>query len=163
MESELYRKKSLDRISSPEQLDDYIRVTNPGVWFVLGAVVILLIGACLWGVFGQLDTTVKVEAVAQGGKAILYLTEDTVKTVAPGDKIRANDKVGTIQEISPTPISYRDACAALGQYEYVISANESGKEALFFAVTADIPGIAEGVTKAEIIIESAKPISFVLN
>ena len=38
-----FRQESLDRAKSPEQLDDYIRVSNPGVWMVLGAV--LLAGA----------------------------------------------------------------------------------------------------------------------
>ena len=27
-----FRQESLDRAKSPEQLDDYIRVSNPGVW-----------------------------------------------------------------------------------------------------------------------------------
>lgn len=26
----VFRKKTMDRISSPEQLTDYLRVTNPG-------------------------------------------------------------------------------------------------------------------------------------
>lgn len=30
MSDQIFRKKSLDRISSPEQLNDYIRVANPG-------------------------------------------------------------------------------------------------------------------------------------
>ena len=34
----VFRKKTLDRIASPEQLTDYLRVTNPGIWVVLGAV-----------------------------------------------------------------------------------------------------------------------------
>ena len=42
--SNLFRQKSLDRISSPEQLNDYIRVSTPSVWMVLIAIVILLAG-----------------------------------------------------------------------------------------------------------------------
>lgn len=38
-----FRQESLDRAKSPEQLDDYIRVSNPGVWMVLGAVLLLLL------------------------------------------------------------------------------------------------------------------------
>ena len=40
----LFRKETLDRISSPEQLTDYLRVTNPGIWVVLAAVILLLAG-----------------------------------------------------------------------------------------------------------------------
>ena len=56
--SQLFSKKSLDKVSSPEQLNDYIRVANPSLWLVLGAVIVLLIGVCVWGVLGRMDTIV---------------------------------------------------------------------------------------------------------
>ena len=31
MEEQIFRKKSLDRLSSPEQLNDYLHVTSPGM------------------------------------------------------------------------------------------------------------------------------------
>ena len=48
----IFRKKSIERISSPEQLHDYIRVTTPGVWLVLIAIIILLVGVviCIQGI-----------------------------------------------------------------------------------------------------------------
>lgn len=51
----IFREKSLERISEPEQLHDYIRVTSPGIWLVLIAVVILLAGVFVWGIFGKLQ------------------------------------------------------------------------------------------------------------
>ena len=50
MSDQIFRKKSLDRISSPEQLNDYIRVANPGIWMIRAAVIIVLGGVCGWGV-----------------------------------------------------------------------------------------------------------------
>lgn len=38
----LYREKVLKKISTPEQLTDCLRVTNPSVWIILAAVVLLL-------------------------------------------------------------------------------------------------------------------------
>ena len=49
MSEEIFRKKSLDKVKSPENLDDYIQVSNPGVWLLLVSVIILLAGACVWG------------------------------------------------------------------------------------------------------------------
>ena len=40
----LFRQKSIDRVSSPEQLNDYIRVTTPSVWLALIAIILLLTG-----------------------------------------------------------------------------------------------------------------------
>ncbi len=55
MSESLFRKKSIDRISSPEQLNDYIRVSTPPLWLALIATLLLLIGALAWGVFGTMD------------------------------------------------------------------------------------------------------------
>ena len=51
----IFRQKSIDRVSSPEQLNDYIRVTTPTVWLVLLALVILLLGMLAWSVFGTVQ------------------------------------------------------------------------------------------------------------
>ena len=53
--SDLFRKKSLDRVSSPEELNDYIRVTTPSIWLILAATVILILGMLAWSVFGTVE------------------------------------------------------------------------------------------------------------
>ncbi len=52
----VFRKKTLERISSPEQLTDYLHVTNPGIWVILIAVIILLAGVFAWSCVGTLET-----------------------------------------------------------------------------------------------------------
>lgn len=51
----IFRKKSLDKVSSPEQLNDYIRVTNPSVWLVLLAIILLLVGMLAWSILGTVE------------------------------------------------------------------------------------------------------------
>lgn len=51
----LFRSKSIQRVSSPEQLNDYIRVTTPSVWIVLIALVVLLAGMLAWSVLGRIE------------------------------------------------------------------------------------------------------------
>ena len=50
--SGIFREKSIERVSSPEELNDYIRVTSPSVWLVLAALIILLAGMLAWSVLG---------------------------------------------------------------------------------------------------------------
>lgn len=50
MGSTIFREKSLKKIASPEQMNDYIRVSSPSVWMVLTAVIVLLAGVCVCGV-----------------------------------------------------------------------------------------------------------------
>lgn len=66
MNNSIFRKKSLDKATSPEELNDYIRVTSPGVWLVMAAVILLLTGMLVWGIFGTVrmeDETGAVEEV----------------------------------------------------------------------------------------------------
>ena len=55
-QEQLYRTGSLERIQSPEQLNDYLRVTNPSVWLLLTAVILLLAGLLIWGSFTYIDS-----------------------------------------------------------------------------------------------------------
>lgn len=59
----LFRKSSVDRISSPEQLSDYLKVTNPAGWIILAAVALLLIGFFVWVCAG----TIKTEITSENG------------------------------------------------------------------------------------------------
>lgn len=49
MNDKIFRKSSIDRVNSPEQLNDYIRVANPSVWVILLAIAVLLVGVVIWG------------------------------------------------------------------------------------------------------------------
>ena len=61
----VFRQKTLDRISSPEQLTDYLRVTNPGIWVVLVAVILLLAGIFAWSMVGTLETTAEAAVIVE--------------------------------------------------------------------------------------------------
>lgn len=77
----LFREKSLEAVESPESLNDYLRVTSPGVWLVLAAVICLLVGAILWGIFGHIRTTTQVAVSVEGGKTVCYVPYNQVDGV----------------------------------------------------------------------------------
>jgi|SRR5208283_5252750 len=58
MDHKIFRKASLDRISSPEQLDSLMRVTTPVGWLALSAAALIIVTAVLWGFLGSIPTTV---------------------------------------------------------------------------------------------------------
>ena len=68
MNNGIFRQKSIDKVSSPEKLDDYIRVTTPSVWITITAIIILLVGTIVWGTFGELT---------------IHNSDGTTETVAP--------------------------------------------------------------------------------
>ena len=63
--SNIFRKKTMDRVSSPEQLNDYIRVTSPSLWLVLLGLLILLVGVIAWSIFGTVPEHGKDGTVSQ--------------------------------------------------------------------------------------------------
>jgi HlyD family secretion protein len=62
--TEVFRKVSLDRLASPEQLDQLMQVTDAKGWIVLAAIGTVLLTALTWGVIGRLPENV-------GGMGIL--------------------------------------------------------------------------------------------
>lgn len=59
----IFRKTTMEKVSSPERLSDYLRVTNPGVWAVLAVVLLLLAGLLVWASVGTLETTAEVRVI----------------------------------------------------------------------------------------------------
>ncbi|MGB8451387.1 MAG: hypothetical protein WCD89_03560 [Anaerocolumna sp.] len=59
----IYRKSSLEKLSSPEQLDHMIHVTSSLGWLALLGMLIMVIAAVYWGFFGELSEKVEVKGV----------------------------------------------------------------------------------------------------
>ncbi len=54
-ENKLFRKVSLDRLSSPEELDQRLTVTSPIGWVALIAVAVLILAGLVWGFCGSIS------------------------------------------------------------------------------------------------------------
>lgn len=58
MKESIFRKKSLERISSPEQIDDYMKVTSPGMWLVLCVIFLLLSAGIFWSITAKIEENI---------------------------------------------------------------------------------------------------------
>jgi len=54
----VFRKVSLDRLASPEQLDQLMQVTDARGWIILSALGVVLATAVLWGFLGSVSQDV---------------------------------------------------------------------------------------------------------
>ena len=157
MSEQIFRKKSLDRVSSPEQLNEYIRVSNPGVWMALIAAVILLVGICVWGLTGHLDTKLSVVAIAEDGNLTAYVREADLASVEAGMEVQIDEKVYAITDIASAPVVVDDSFS-----EYVRHLGELQDGEWVFAVKVS-GSAADGAYRADIVIDRVSPIAFVLN
>lgn len=101
MQKNLFRKDSLDRLSSPEQLDQLMTITNPRGWIGLGGIFCLLIVLAAWCFFGLVTTEVAAEGVLLRGEGIRQLNAFhqgiVIETsVEPGDKVKKGEVVAYI-------------------------------------------------------------------
>ena len=77
-EGQLFRRKALDKMSSPDQLTDYLKVTNPSVWAILIAVVLLLVGVLVWACVGTLQTRANAKVIVRDNVAAVLVADPYV-------------------------------------------------------------------------------------
>lgn len=155
--SNLFRQKSMDRISSPEQLNDYIRVSTPSVWMLLTAIVVLLAGVCVWGVFGHMETTLPVVVAAENGTAVAYVKEADAAKVLAEQAVRVNGAEGRVLSLDAEPLRVDDTFT-----EYMRHVGDLQQGEWVYAAALDV-ACEDGVHAAQIVINSVSPMSFVLN
>ncbi|MDO4976657.1 MAG: hypothetical protein Q4E53_05275 [Eubacteriales bacterium] len=152
----IFREKSLDRISSPEELDQYLQVTKPKTWIVLGAIVILLIGIISWGFFGRLTTKITVAVSVEKGRAICYIPEIKeqnveIKEIHIGDESYSLYPTGLVKlMVNDNLPSAVKECGHLINGEVVFPLGVNGE-------------LVDGIYQGEIIIEQVRPIHFLMN
>ena len=157
METELFRKKSLDKVSSPEQMNDYLRVTSPGVWLVLAAVIALLAGVLVWSVLGRMETTVTAAAVAGPDGVVCYVGEDDLPAVREGQTVRIGGQEHALGGIADRPVAADGALDA-----YAMHVGDLEADQWVYPIPVDA-ALDEGVYEAQIVVDSVSPISFLLN
>ena len=118
----IYREKTLERLSTPDQLTDYLRVTNPGVWAILAAVIILLAGIFIWSFAGVLETKTPATVIVSSSKAVVA-AEDT-KKLTEGDELRVASQSYVISAVTTDEFGRKMGVAEVdlpdGSYEGVV-------------------------------------------
>ena len=122
MEQELFRKESVERVSSPEQLSDYLHVTSPAIWVVLASVVLLLVSLFVWGSVTAVESYATGLAEVRGG--VLTMTFDDVEkaeNIEVGMNVKVGDMVTPVLSIGHdadgNPLAVADADLPDGSYD----------------------------------------------
>ena len=158
MKSELFRKEAMEQLTSPEKLDDYIRVSTPSIWLLLGAILIFLAGVLVWGTFGHLDVTVGGAAVVQNGELSCYIDAEDITSVKPGMKITVDKKDTKVHKVSETPEILTEE-----NNDDILELGIFTQSTCVYEVTAGKTDLPDGICKAVITVESISPANFVLN
>ena len=146
MEKTLFRKESYDRISSPEQMRDYMRVTSPRLWMLLAAMIALLAGFLVYASTTMMETTLELSATAdQSGVIQATVTPEQARNLEIGMKVRIGGKNARVAEI----------VQMLG--------GETGKQTIVLIEPEEDLVLPEGLYQATVVTESISPIDFLMN
>lgn len=115
MEQSVVKKQNKERVSSPEQLSDYLHVTTPAIWVVLIAVLLLLASLFVWSSVTALESFAEGEAkVRDGVLTIRFEDEEKASFVEPGMNAKVGNfvipvlSVGNDEEGNPIAIAKTD-------------------------------------------------------
>lgn len=98
----IFRQSAMNRIASADDLDKYMRVTNPSAWVVLLAAILLIGGLAIWSATAVIPTTVQVTGVAMGKEVTCWVDE---KTEA---KIEEGGAYATVMDVEASKITLDD-------------------------------------------------------
>jgi multidrug efflux pump subunit AcrA (membrane-fusion protein) len=122
MREQLFRKSALERLSSPEELDSLIQVTNPKGWIALLALGGLVIVAVAWGLFGSIPVKIishgvmirsgriqEIDATTDGKVAAVYTGRG--RSVRKGEVVARMAEPKLLEEITRAKSMLKEAKA----------------------------------------------------
>jgi hypothetical protein len=173
----IFNERAARKLRSADDLDEYVRVTNPSVWVVLAAVVVLLAGLLAWAVFGAVTTSVSATGTAvetaaipqsakldvTGQKAVVcFLSADDVVNVDPTDMADVGGQRMKVGGVSPLPTSPEEWDGALGS-KYLAKSMFKDDWAYAVVFEGDASQFEEGTPLSVVITtERITPISLLL-
>jgi HlyD family secretion protein len=106
----IFRKAALDRLSSPEQLDRLMQVTDPRGWLALAGLCAIILFGAVWSVVGTIPTTIRGRGIllssagireieSLGAGVLSDLRVDVGDVVAVGDTIALVRQPRLAQEV----------------------------------------------------------------
>ncbi len=110
MRNDIFRKVALDRLASPEQLDQLMQVTTPRGWLALLAMGGLLAAAVAWSVFGSIPERVSgqgmlirsggvFEVVSQSGGRVTDLSVRVGDAITEGQVVARLSQQETVDQV----------------------------------------------------------------
>ena len=151
----LFRRKAMARLSSPEDLEEYLTVTGPGVWLPLAAVMVLLIGVIVWMIFGKIYVTETVAVQAGNGLVMCYVPEEQLTEMA--DTITIGGTTYALVDVGYASQPVTDAMSTAVRWAGGL---ELGQVVTPLRVDAQLE---DGIYTGTITVQAIHPITYVIN
>jgi HlyD family secretion protein len=99
----VFRKQALDRMSSPERLDQLIRIVSSKHWLMMAAMLAMMGGVVAWCILGRLPTTVSGQGIIIRPRKIIAMQSQAAGKLLSfnlhvGDQVRKGDLLGLVDQ-----------------------------------------------------------------
>lgn len=121
--SKIFRDSALGKMTSVDDLDRYLKVTNPSAWVLLGAVTVLLAAAIIWGFTAAIPIQVSATGILKGNQVICFLPIDGTTQATVETPVTTAGYDTQIVEIDYNPYSPREV-AEYTNNDYVASQSD---------------------------------------
>ena len=164
----IFNEGATERLRSPDDLEKFVRVTNPSVWLGLGACVALLVGLLVWGIFGAVTTTMDVTGVYldNGGddNIVCFLSAAEVAKVHEGDEAVVDGHKVQVKYVQTFPTSREDMLSELDNQESLLASLVKEDWSYMVILDGDVDDLFAYVPLSiRITIDSSSPLSLVLD
>lgn len=154
----VFRRRAMEHISSPEQLNDYIRVASPRMWVAIIALAVFLTGALVWAAFGHIDSTVYGVALVEKGSCILYIAQKDVTYIGSGNAVEIEDRQTSLISLSPEPFTVTESMS-----EYARSVGDFSIGEWISSASVEPIDLPDGIYPASIVEERVSVLSLLLD
>ena len=111
----IFTKKAAEKLRSPDDLDKYVRVSNPSLWAIFTACALLVAGLLAWAIFGSISTNVTTRATyMEDGTVVCFLPYDQAIQLTVGDTANVGGERMAVGGFSDVPLSLDEARSLLG-------------------------------------------------
>lgn len=151
-----------EKITSPEQLNDYIRVTTPGTWIILSSILVFLVGFFIWIFNGQLEVSFPSYIYTEGEKSSAFLTADKASMLQHGMTVRLSDsgESGKVLKVSDKSFSFSEISQLIGESNALaMNINDNNRLMKVELIFKNPP---EKISRAVFVVDKVKPVSFLL-
>ena len=174
----VFRQSTMNRVASSDELDHYIKVTNPSAWVIALAALLLVGGVIVWAILAIVPVTVETTGIL-----LQKQNSDAPTVVCWVDKATA-DRIGELgltasidgveaksATLNPTPMSASEVVGYLGSDFYADSIDiadwnylvliEPGEEPVHTDFTVDTAVGKAYLVPVSIVVSETHPINIV--
>lgn len=99
----IFRQVALERLSTPEQLDQAMRVTSPLAWLTMAAIGVLLAAAIVWSLIATIPVKVAAQGILIAPGGVLTVASEHGGRIAKllvrsGERLQAGQVVARIEQ-----------------------------------------------------------------